>query len=161
MVILTHGICSTKIRKELTDKRENNMAIVMSIKPEWCDKIFSGEKSYEVRKTIPRNMPKNTKVYVCNSESCKVVGEFIVSCIIKYDASRVKDVKNPLYTLLGTCLTKRELFNYVGDSKYFYEIAIKDPILYKTPIQLSEFGLNRPPVSWCYAKTNDTTVNKQ
>lgn len=28
-------------------------AILMSIRPEWCEKIFNGEKTIEVRKTAP------------------------------------------------------------------------------------------------------------
>ena len=29
-------------------------AILMSIRPEWCEKIFNGEKTIEVRKTAPK-----------------------------------------------------------------------------------------------------------
>lgn len=38
-------------------------AILMSIKPKWCEKIFSGEKTVEVRKTAPKLKPP-FKVYV-------------------------------------------------------------------------------------------------
>ena len=38
-------------------------AILMSIKPKWCEKIFSGEKTIEVRKTAPKLEPP-FKVYV-------------------------------------------------------------------------------------------------
>lgn len=135
------------------------MAIVMSIKPEWCDKIFSGKKRYEVRKTIPRNMPENTKVYVYKSRSGTVVGEFTATKVFKFPGLCVNYEYYPAaewLILSGTCLTSRKLYDYVGDAKHFYEIAIKDPILYKTPIQLSEFGLKRPPQSWCY--TDDKTI---
>lgn len=49
-------------------------AILMSIKPKWCDKIFSGEKTVEVRKTAPKLKPP-FKVYVYETigkrTSCK------------------------------------------------------------------------------------------
>ena len=32
-------------------------AVLMSIKPKWCEKIFSGEKTIEVRKTAPKETP--------------------------------------------------------------------------------------------------------
>ena len=140
------------------------MEIIMSIKPKWCEDIFNGKKRYEVRKTIPKNMKTNTKVYVCQSGSGGVVGEFTAIKVFKFPGPCVE----PEYYqsiewlfLAGTCLTSRQLLDYLGDAKYFYEIVIKNPVIYETPIPLSEFGLNRPPVSWCYAKTNDTTVNKQ
>lgn len=133
------------------------MAIIMSIKPEWCEKIFSGKKRYEVRKTIPRNMPTNTKVYVCQSGSGGVVGEFTATKVFKFQCVEPEYYQTIEWLFLsGTCLTSRQLLDYLGDAKHFYEIAIKDPILYKTPIPLSEFGLKRPPISWCY--TEDKTI---
>lgn len=38
-------------------------AVLMSIKPKWCEKIFNGEKTVEVRKTAPKLKPP-FKVYV-------------------------------------------------------------------------------------------------
>lgn len=38
-------------------------AVLMSIKPKWCEKIFSGEKTVEVRKVAPKLEPP-FKVYV-------------------------------------------------------------------------------------------------
>ena len=51
-------------------------AILMSIKPEWCEKIFSGEKTVEVRKTAPK-LELPFKVYVYQTKEGKVVGEFV------------------------------------------------------------------------------------
>ena len=60
-------------------------SIMMSIKPEWVEKILNGEKTVEVRKTIPRCKPP-FKVYIyCTKGNTykesklkgKVVGEFI------------------------------------------------------------------------------------
>lgn len=153
MEILIHGICLATAGKELINKKENNMAIVMSIKPEWCDKIFSGEKCFEVRKTVPRNMP--TKVYVYKSGSGNVVGEFIALYAFKYYAKHIKVITDPQswsYILEGTCLTKNQFLDYIGDSKCYYVIQIRYAILYKAQIPLSEFGLKRPPQSWCYTK---------
>ena len=42
-------------------------AILMSIKPKWCEKIFSGEKTIEVRKTAPKETPFKVYVY-CTKE---------------------------------------------------------------------------------------------
>ena len=39
-------------------------AILISIKPKWCEKIFNGEKTVEVRKTAPKlyDTPKELEV---------------------------------------------------------------------------------------------------
>ena len=42
-------------------------AILMSIKPKWCEKIFSREKTIEVRKTAPKETPFKVLVY-CTKE---------------------------------------------------------------------------------------------
>lgn len=42
-------------------------AILMSIKPKWCEKIFSGKKTIEVRKTAPKETPFKVYVY-CTKE---------------------------------------------------------------------------------------------
>lgn len=40
-----------------------NKAVLLSIRPEWCEKILSGEKTVEVRKTRPR-LETPFKVYI-------------------------------------------------------------------------------------------------
>lgn len=39
-------------------------AVLMSIRPEWCKKILSGEKTVEIRKTRPALMLEPFKVYI-------------------------------------------------------------------------------------------------
>lgn len=129
----------------------------MSIKSEFCEKIFSGEKEFELRKTVPVHMP--SKVYVYKSGSGTVVGEFMFRYYIKlFSPHEFFVIHKELVTqdispfFKGTCLTAKQFLDYLGNTRYYYAIRIEDPILYKTPIKLSEFGLSRPPVSWCYAK---------
>lgn len=57
------------------------MNIILSIKPEFVEKIFSGEKKYEYRKILFKH--KVDKVYIYASRPiCKIVGEFEVEDII-------------------------------------------------------------------------------
>ena len=61
-------------------------AVMLSIRPKWCEKIASGEKTIEVRKTRP-NLPTPFKAYIYCSQGSdarrlrgswgKVIGEFI------------------------------------------------------------------------------------
>lgn len=41
----------------------NNKAVLLSVRPEWCKKILSGEKTVEVRKTRPK-LETSFKVYI-------------------------------------------------------------------------------------------------
>lgn len=38
-------------------------AVMLSLRPQWCEKIFNGSKSIEVRKSRP-SIPTPFKVYV-------------------------------------------------------------------------------------------------
>ena len=43
--------------------------ILMSIQPKWCEKIFNGEKTIEVRKTAPKEVPFKVVVYCTKADS--------------------------------------------------------------------------------------------
>ncbi|MBQ7547597.1 MAG: hypothetical protein IJT41_11610, partial [Clostridia bacterium] len=53
---------------------------------------------------------------------------------------------------LSPCLTDREIKEYLGDRSRGYGWHISDLVIYDTPRPLSDFGLKRPPQSWCYVK---------
>ena len=49
-------------------------SILMSIRPEWCKKIFDGEKTIEVRKTRPLiDMPFKVFVYETKTQFVKSI----------------------------------------------------------------------------------------
>ena len=51
--------------------------VLISIKPKWCWKIASGEKTIEVRKTAPKEVPFKAYIYCTSSDvhSALVVGD--------------------------------------------------------------------------------------
>lgn len=51
-------------------------AVLISIRPKWCEKIISGEKTIEVRKTRPK-MDTPFKCYIYRSVQGGVIGEFV------------------------------------------------------------------------------------
>lgn len=80
-------------------------AVLMSIHPKWCEKIFNGEKTIEVRKSVPK-LETPFKVYVYQTKlkvkkgdsfmvvdalnenlGCgKVIGEFVCDRIDEFDS---------------------------------------------------------------------------
>lgn len=142
-------------------------AILMSIHPVWCEKIFSGTKTIEVRKTRPKLTPP-FKVYVYMTAtkerfplweyvtayqdskgnmvngSQKVIGSFVCDWITKVEPHcDVDDCVNQYIhhypAILGNdCLSFRQLKAYLG-KKGGYDWHIKEPKLFDTPKKLSEF----------------------
>lgn len=43
-------------------------SVLISIKPQWCEKIVSGEKTIEVRKSAPKKTPFKCYIYCCKSK---------------------------------------------------------------------------------------------
>ena len=140
--------------------------ILMSIRPQWCEKIFNGSKTIEVRKSRPSiDMPFKVYVYqtkhkggkaivseVLNSVygGGKVIGEFvcdrITCCQAYYGESGEKHLTNLFWDeVKRTCLTEHEMFDYiVGKGKkegtgWLWHIT--EPTLFEKPRDITEFAL--------------------
>ena len=66
------------------------MNIILSIKPKWAEKIYSGEKKIEWRKTCPSTVNEGAKVYIYETAPiCKVTGRFTYIGSTKVDAKNL------------------------------------------------------------------------
>ncbi len=156
-------------------------AVLMSIRPKWCELIASGKKTIEVRKTRPHAILP-LKVYIYQTKrktedpfvtsdfgetfhvlvSGTVIGEFVVHNIFPISV----EYSDPNCSLAnsefpGTGLTDREIMDYLGNGKTGYGWLISDLVIYDNPKELNEFyrwngwyheALKRPPQSWCYVE---------
>lgn len=139
-------------------------AVMLSIRPKWVEKIASGEKTIEVRKTRPKlQTPFKCYIYCTMdhpyiSVSCaeldklnyrtntvgrcngKVIGEFTCERIapITYDGSRLWCPTNAAFSP-ATCLSQAEIIAYIGDKGRCYGWHISDLRIYDAPKELSEF----------------------
>ena len=171
-------------------------AVLISIRPKWCELIASEKKTIEVRKTAPKiETPFKCYIY-CTKPSFPhedflvfdagknkvkafygggtVIGEFVCDSIfpLSFYASDASffDTEPPL-SVPGTCLTDKEIAEYLGNGKTGYGRHISDLKIYDTPKKLGEFkrhdptydfsifgevsrtySINRPPQSWCYVE---------
>lgn len=139
-------------------------AVLLSIRPKWCEKIARGEKTIEVRKTKPKlETPFKCYIY-CTvdhpyiSVSCgeldklnyrtntvgrcngKVIGEFTCEriALIAYDGGELSSTTNAAFSP-ATCLTQSEIIAYIGDKGRCYGWHMSDLRIYDTPKELSEF----------------------
>ena len=134
-------------------------AVLISIRPKWCEKIINGRKTIEVRKTRPK-MDTPFKCYIYKCGNGKVIGEFLCDEIIKINgAGRIQsDAARP------TCLEPAELHQYLGAATGF-GWHISDLRVYDhqrdlwefTGLRETKFGaeqvpITRPPQSWRYVE---------
>lgn len=122
---------------------------MLSIRPKWCEKIASGEKTIEVRKTRPKlKTPFRCYIYCTQSDDAnrlrgsqgKVIGEFTCERIvpIEYDGGRLWCPTNAAFSP-ATCLSQAEIIAFIGDKGRCYGWHISNLKIYDVPRELSEF----------------------
>lgn len=58
------------------------MRVLLSIKPEYAEKVLNGTKRFEYRKAVPRNESVRTVVIYARMPVGKVIGEFEVGGVL-------------------------------------------------------------------------------
>ena len=122
------------------------MNVILSIKPEFCDAILQGEKSYEFRKRIFKKQDDIDYVFVYSTHPIKkIVGAFTIDSILCDHPKKLwKKCKD------GSGISKDFFFSYFGANSEGYAIKV-DEILKFNPIDpkliVPDFN---PPQSFCY-----------
>ena len=121
------------------------MKILLSIKPEYSEKILSGEKKYEFRKTKPRGSIE--KIFIYESHPTKhIVGWFTIKGIL----SGTPDI------IWEKCkkesgIEEDRYFNYCEDNNIIHAFEIETLHQYNKPINpfkmMSGF---KPPQNFLY-----------
>ena len=133
-------------------------AVLISIRPEWCEKIINGRKTIEVRKTRPK-MDTPFKCYIYKCGNGKVIGEFLCDEIIE---DRTYGHNEEFYR--AACMSAYDAAAYAMQSP-MYGWHISDLRVYDHPRDLWEFTglretkyglapgpITRPPQSWRYVE---------
>lgn len=146
-------------------------AVLLSIRPEWCDLIIRGRKTIDVRRTKPGNLKTPFRCYVyCTKSKSKIgwllivpgkgwqrldgniIGEFTCDgirrigpeyCVVKEDIESA---------IAGSCLTVPQVKDYAGwkgqkrlvDCRDAYCWHISNFKLYKKPVRLKDFWAIQP-----------------
>jgi predicted transcriptional regulator len=120
------------------------MKVLLSIKPEFAEKIFNGTKKYEFRKSIFKKNVDKVVVYA-SSPVQRVIGEFIIADII-YENKETLWQK----TKDSSGITKEFYDEYFINKEKGYAIQICNAKLYSNPLLLADFGLKVAPQSYVY-----------
>jgi predicted transcriptional regulator len=122
------------------------MKILLSIKPEFAEKIFIGSKKFEFRKIIFKNKSVKTVVVYVTRPIGKIVGEFDISEII-YDEPNL--LWNRTQEFAG--ITKEFVETYFRGRERGFALAIGDVRKYDEPISPDNIIKNfTPPQSFIY-----------
>jgi len=126
-------------------------AVMISIRPKWCEKICRGEKTVEVRKTRPK-LETPFKCYIYETQGRtdtpwvdedghmifsgrgKVIGEFICDHI--YELAPLNHAPDDVEQ--QACLTREEIVRYLKGVGYGWHIS--NLKIYDTPKELSKFS---------------------
>ena len=138
-------------------------AVLISIRTEWVDKIVSGKKTIEVRKTKPSiPTPFKCYIYCCKAKSQwrysnyegayenskgeivyaqqHIIGEFICDKVTPLVPLGLRGFEVLDETLKAMCLTTDDL-NVYGGLKTLYGWHISDVKIYDKPKELKDFLL--------------------
>lgn len=117
--------------------------IVLSIHQKHWDNIKSGNKTIEIRKTVPKKVEYPFRVLCYVTGGVGIVGAFTCDGV---------DKTNLYETFIEeSCLTEEELIKYAkGGSLYGWHIKANSVKSYKKPYPLEEYGVDRAPQSWQY-----------
>ncbi|EFS29425.1 ASCH domain-containing protein [Bacteroides sp. D2] len=127
------------------------MKVLLSIKPEFVQEIFSGKKKYEYRKAI---FTKNVdKVVVYSTKPVgMIVGEFTVENILNDKPCTLWD-----QTHKDSGITKDFFDQYFEGRTHGYALKISSPQLYEEPINpFKLFKTFVAPQSFKYIDSNDS-----
>ena len=107
------------------------MKVLLSIRPEYAEKILIGEKQFEFRKCIPKAEGVNAVVIYATVPVGKVVGEFEIETILTDEPRRLW-----LNTSFGAGITKKFFSEYFRGRSTAHAIKVKSVRRYQKPIEL-------------------------
>lgn len=119
--------------------------VLMSIKPEFADKIFEGTKQYEFRKVIFKNKNIDRVVVYASFPVMKVIGEFMVGDILEMDINELWEK-----TAEKSGISEEFFKAYYRGRDKGYAIRIAGVKKYEEPLSLKETFNIRPPQSFQY-----------
>jgi predicted transcriptional regulator len=121
------------------------MKVLLSIKPEFADKIFQGTKLFEFRRSIFKNTNVKKVIVYASSPVQKVIGEFEIDFILKNSLDELW-----CKTEEFSGITKEYFFQYFSNKEEGFAIKIKNHRRYKQPKSLKEDYNLLPPQSFLY-----------
>lgn len=120
------------------------MKIIISINPEYVEKILSGEKKFEYRTKVAKQQVDTLIIYA-TKPIMKVVAEVEILGVIN---TSPEELWNQTKNQSG--ITKSFFDEYFKDKQVAYAYKLGKVKAYEKPKSLSDFGLRMAPQSFAY-----------
>lgn len=120
--------------------------IILSINPEFVDKIISGEKKYEYRTRIAKKGVKKIIIY-CTFPRMKVLAEADIKSILTLNP---EDLWKKTSEHSG--ISKERFLKYFSGRKIAYAYELGKVISYEKGKSLADFGCKSAPQSFVYIR---------
>lgn len=133
--------------KDKTLSKDNNKTIVLSIAPEYVQKIIDGTKKYEYRTKVAKENIDAIVIY-CTAPVKKVVAKAQVIDILQDSPSALWDKTKDF-----SGISKSFFDKYFENKKIAYAYRLGKIEVYKKQKTLKEFGLSAAPQSFVYLKS--------
>lgn len=124
------------------------MAIIISIRPEFCKEIYLGRKRVELRRRIGANFICAEKMYIYTSRSgLGITGEAVIEKVQRMPVSEIEREY-----LAVACIGKDDFDSYYQGCEDGFVISLTKVVEYSESIKLSELKALgfRPPQSFMY-----------
>jgi predicted transcriptional regulator len=121
------------------------MKIILSIKPEFANKIFEGDKKFEFRRSIFKNKSVSKVIVYASSPISKVIGEFEIGDILFKD---LNTLWNETKEFSG--ITEDFFYDYFVGKENGFALEVKRFKRYKKELCIKESFGKVPPQSFAY-----------
>lgn len=123
--------------------------ILLSIKPEYCERILAGTKKYEFRRHLAQKKVNRILIY-STAPVMMVVGEVAVEETLSMRPS-------PLWEKTKTTagITRAKFREYFKDCQYAHAYKLGQVLRYSEPRPLSQYGIAQAPQSFVYIAQQD------
>ena len=123
-----------------------SMKVLLSIKPEYAEKLLTGKKLYEFRKVLPKAQGLKTVVIYATQPVGKVVGEFDIDDTLSESPSTLCKKTSEF-----SGITRGFFDEYFSGRITAHAFKVREARRYKEPLALSSILKSGvAPQSFCY-----------
>ncbi len=128
------------------------MEVILSIKPEFAQRIFNGTKKYEFRKRIFQKPNVDKIIVYATSPVKKLVGYFIIDEIFKNSPEKLWELSKE-----DAGISKEKYFTYFREKELAFAIKIKKTVQFRPDVPPKRLIPNLyHPQSFCYSDVLET-----
>lgn len=137
--------CSVEIF--IRDENNTDKVLLISIKPEFAEKILSGEKTFEFRKKLP-NEPVDTMLIYASSPVRRIIGYTHIDDTLTLPLDELWEK-----TREEAGITHEYFRQYFDGNDSGSAFVLSSPVTLSRPVKLEEIGVRRAPQSYMYVST--------